>query len=95
MLYTIIRTLYILLILVNIYLNQLILGAFIILYFIVVHIVYNLKFNFFFAAVVKGDLVWFDPGVGHVLPGEVLEYHRAAQVLTVQALIGGKVSTGI
>ncbi|XP_069684999.1 unconventional myosin-XV isoform X8 [Periplaneta americana] len=38
----------------------------------------------------KGDLVWFDPGVGHVLPGEVLEFHRAAQVLTVQALIGGK-----
>ncbi|KAJ4444528.1 hypothetical protein ANN_06322 [Periplaneta americana] len=38
----------------------------------------------------RGDLVWFDPGVGHVLPGEVLEFHRAAQVLTVQALIGGK-----
>ncbi|KAJ9573630.1 hypothetical protein L9F63_008971, partial [Diploptera punctata] len=37
-----------------------------------------------------GDLVWFDPGVGHVLPGEVLEFHRAAQVLTVQAVIGGK-----
>jgi hypothetical protein len=37
--------------------------------------------------------VWFDPGVGQVLPGEVLEFHRAAQVLTVQALIGGKVST--
>jgi myosin-15 len=46
-------------------------------------------------SVPKGDLVWFDPGVGHVLPGEVLEYHRAAQVLTVQALIGGKVSIGI
>ncbi|XP_050539166.1 unconventional myosin-XV isoform X10 [Daktulosphaira vitifoliae] len=38
----------------------------------------------------KGDLVWFDPGVGHVLPGEVLEYHRPAQVLTVQAVIAGK-----
>lgn len=38
----------------------------------------------------KGDLVWFDPGVGHVLPGEVLEFHRAAQVLTVQSVIGGK-----
>jgi hypothetical protein len=36
--------------------------------------------------------VWFDPGVSQVLPGEVLEFHRAAQVLTVQALIGGKVS---
>ena len=27
-----------------------------------------------------GDLVWFDPGVGYVLPGEVVEFHRAAQV---------------
>ena len=27
-----------------------------------------------------GDLVWFDPGVGYVLPGEVLEFHKAAQV---------------
>ena len=27
-----------------------------------------------------GDLVWFDPGVGYVLPGEVLEFHSAAQV---------------
>ena len=27
-----------------------------------------------------GDLVWFDPGVGYVLPGEVAEFHRAAQV---------------
>ena len=46
--------------------------------------------NIFF--LLQGDLVWFDPGVGHVLPGEVLEFHRAAQVLTVQAVIGGKVS---
>nr|CAD7393755.1 unnamed protein product [Timema cristinae] len=38
----------------------------------------------------KGDLVWFDPGVGYVLPGEVLEFHKAAQVLTVQAVIAGK-----
>ena len=34
-----------------------------------------------------GDLVWFDPRVGYVLPGEVVEFHRAAQVITVQALI--------
>lgn len=39
----------------------------------------------------QGELVWFDPGVGHVLPGEVLEYHRAAHVLSVQAVIAGKV----
>lgn len=40
-----------------------------------------------------GDLVWFDPGLGHWLPGEVLECHRSANVLTVQALINGKVSS--
>ena len=28
----------------------------------------------------QGELVWFDPGVGYVLPGEVVEFHRAAQV---------------
>lgn len=39
----------------------------------------------------EGDLVWFDPGLGHPLPGEILEAHRAAQVLIVQALINGKV----
>ncbi|KAF5306868.1 hypothetical protein FQA39_LY00098 [Lamprigera yunnana] len=40
-----------------------------------------------------GDLIWFDPGVGHWLPGEVLECHRSANVLTVQALINGKHQT--
>ncbi|XP_044008895.1 unconventional myosin-XV [Aphidius gifuensis] len=40
-----------------------------------------------------GELVWFDPGVGYVLPGEVLEYHRAANVLSVQAVITGKPQT--
>ncbi len=39
----------------------------------------------------QGELIWFDPGVGHALPGEVLEYHKPAQVLTVQAVIAGKV----
>ncbi|KAG8264179.1 Belongs to the TRAFAC class myosin-kinesin ATPase super [Homalodisca vitripennis] len=39
---------------------------------------------------VAGELIWFDPGVGHALPGEVLEYHKPAQVLTVQAVIAGK-----
>ena len=28
----------------------------------------------------KGDLVWFDPGIGYVLPGEVGEFHSQAQV---------------
>ncbi|KAI5728009.1 hypothetical protein M8J77_010051 [Diaphorina citri] len=40
----------------------------------------------------RGELVWFDPGVGHVLPGEVLEYHKPAQVLNVQAVIAGKLA---
>lgn len=40
-----------------------------------------------------GDLVWFDPGVGHWLPGEVLEAHRGANVLTIQAVINGKPQT--
>ena len=35
--------------------------------------------------------MWFDPGLGYVLPGEVMEFHRAGQVITVQAVIGGKV----
>lgn len=40
-----------------------------------------------------GDLVWFDHGLGHPLPGEIQEVHRAAQVIVVQALINGKVSS--
>lgn len=38
-----------------------------------------------------GELIWFDPGIGHWLPGEVLECHKSANVLTVQAVINGKV----
>lgn len=43
----------------------------------------------------EGDLVWFDPNpnIGHPLPGEIQEVHHAAQVIIVQALINGKVST--
>ncbi|GAB6020238.1 Unconventional myosin-XV [Chamberlinius hualienensis] len=44
----------------------------------------------------KGDLVWFDPGVsgvGYILPGEVIEFHRAGQVVTVQAVINSKPQT--
>ena len=35
-----------------------------------------------FAEFNRGDLVWFDPGIGYVLPGEVLEFHQQAQVRT-------------
>ncbi|KAK4873712.1 hypothetical protein RN001_013072 [Aquatica leii] len=42
---------------------------------------------------VTGDLIWFDPGVGHWLPGEIIECHRSANVLTVQAVINGKPQT--
>ncbi|KAI9590717.1 hypothetical protein GQX74_008884 [Glossina fuscipes] len=41
----------------------------------------------------EGDLVWFDPGMGHPIPGEVQEVHRAAQVIVVQALIKNKPQT--
>lgn len=43
----------------------------------------------------EGDLIWFDPNIGHPLPGEIQEVHRAAQVIIVQALINGKVSDNI
>ncbi|KFB48000.1 AGAP005213-PA-like protein [Anopheles sinensis] len=42
-----------------------------------------------------GDLVWFDPGLGHPLPGEIQEVHRAAQMIIVQALINGKDSVNL
>ncbi|XP_045475987.1 unconventional myosin-XV isoform X2 [Harmonia axyridis] len=42
---------------------------------------------------ITGDLIWFDPGVGYWLPGEVLECHRTANVLTVQATVNGKSQT--
>lgn len=50
--------------------------------------VWNLAWNMDWA---EGDLVWFDPGVGHPIPGEIQEVHRAAQVIVVQAMIKGKV----
>jgi hypothetical protein len=41
----------------------------------------------------SGDLVWFDPNNnGFHIPGEIQEVHHAAQVLTVDAVIDGKVS---
>jgi myosin XV len=42
-----------------------------------------------------GDLIWFDPGLGHPLPGEIQEVHRAAQIIIVQAVINGKVTITI
>ena len=37
----------------------------------------------------RGDLVWFDPGIGYVLPGEVLEYHKTAQVQSKVKVVHG------
>ena len=42
--------------------------------------------------VFQGELVWFDPGVGCVQPGEVVEFHRSAQVVVVESDAAGKVS---
>lgn len=39
-----------------------------------------------------GDLVWFEPGIGFPLPGEVQEVHRAAQIIIVVATVDGKVN---
>lgn len=38
-----------------------------------------------------GDLVWFEPGLGFPLPGEIQEIHKAAQIVIVAAFIDGKV----
>ena len=38
-----------------------------------------------FAEFNRGDLVWFDPGIGYVLPGEVLEFHQQAQVRSISS----------
>lgn len=38
-----------------------------------------------------GDLVWFEPGIGFPLPGEIQEVHRAAQIIIVSASVDGKV----
>lgn len=32
----------------------------------------------------QGDLIWFDPGVGYSLPGEVVEFSKPAGVIIVQ-----------
>lgn len=39
-----------------------------------------------------GDLVWFEPGIGFPLPGEVLEVHTAAQIIIISGLVDGKVN---
>lgn len=39
-----------------------------------------------------GDLVWFEPGIGFPLPGEVLEIHEAAQICVIGTTFDGKVA---
>jgi hypothetical protein len=41
------------------------------------------------------DLVWFDPGIGFPLPGEIQEVHQAAQIIIVNATIDGKVKSAL
>lgn len=43
----------------------------------------------------QGDFVWFDAGFGFPLPGEIVEVHRAAQIVIVSAIIDGKVSVSL
>ncbi|XP_028967897.1 unconventional myosin-XV-like [Galendromus occidentalis] len=38
----------------------------------------------------QGDLIWFDPGVGYSLPGEVVEFSKPAGVIIVQAIVAGQ-----
>lgn len=40
----------------------------------------------------QGDLVWFDANFTFPLPGEIIEVHRAAQIVIVSTIIDGKVS---
>ena len=40
----------------------------------------------------QGDLGWFDAGFNFPLPGEIVEVHRAAQIVIVSTVIDGKVS---
>ncbi|XP_070500351.1 unconventional myosin-XV [Chironomus tepperi] len=41
----------------------------------------------------QGDLVWFDAGFNFPLPGEIVEVHRAAQIVIVSTVIDGKPQT--
>ena len=49
------------------------------------------EFHFGLLSYIQGELVWFDPGVGCVQPGEIVEYHRSAQVVVVESDVSGKV----
>lgn len=45
-----------------------------------------LFFVFVFITIIQGEMVWFDPcNLGYLLPGVVTEYHRSAQVVTIQS----------
>lgn len=53
--------------------------------------VLNKKLNMEWQKLNPGDLVWFDPGLGFPLPGEIKEVHKAAQIIIVGASVDGKV----
>ena len=48
-------------------------------------------FTFWF--VLKGKNVWFDPGCGYYIPGEIAEENRPHKSLLIQSSYSGKVSS--
>ena len=40
---------------------------------------------------IKGKFVWFDPGCGYHVPGEILEENRQHKSIIVQSNFSGKV----
>ncbi len=40
----------------------------------------------------KGELVWFDPGCGYLVPGELVDFNFEQKQFTIQSNFAGKVS---
>jgi hypothetical protein len=51
--------------------------------------VFLVRIKFFF--ILKGKLVWFDPGCGYHVPGEIVEENRLHKSIIVQSSFTGKV----
>ena len=39
----------------------------------------------------KGTLVWFDPGIGYQIPGQVVDFSQYHNVISIKSNLGGKV----